>query len=278
MINYRESIIPKIGQVRAALSWCVERLFLLADFQKGCLCAALLCLEWSTYLLYPDESGTIGDPTQRYFVLAGVAVFERIPHWIEQELDRIASRLNESEPSAVELYGSPMLTGKGMWRNYPKRMRELAMEDTLRVAIRNRSRKHVRLFASVLEKQRLSGRDIGKDAFEQLSSRFDQFLWRLHKGGDTQKGLIVFDRCSTEARIQTLAREFKRGGHSFGTLRNFVEVPVFLDSQASRMIQLADMVAYAIYRHFESGDSRFYEIISCCFDAEGGVVHGLSSR
>ncbi len=48
-----------------------------------------------------------------------------------------------------------------------------------------------------------------------------------------------------------------------------------MDSRASRLIQLADLVAYAIARHYERGDSQFYNIIKDRFDREGGVVHGL---
>jgi hypothetical protein len=87
--------------------------------------------------------------------------------------------------------------------------------------------------------------------------------------------LILFDKSSTERRIQTLAKEFKISGHSFGKTRNYAEVPVFIDSEASRLIQLADLVSYAIFRHFEFNDSRFYDLISSCFDSDGGVVHGL---
>ena len=46
------------------------------------------------YLLYLDESGAATDPEQRYFVLAGVALFERCTHWVEQELEKIAARFN----------------------------------------------------------------------------------------------------------------------------------------------------------------------------------------
>jgi hypothetical protein len=96
--------------------------------------------------------------------------------------------------------------------------------------------------------------------------------------GEKQRGLILFDKSSTERRIQTLARDFKHGGHSFGVTRNYAEVPVFLDSLASRLIQLADLVAYAIFRQYEHGDSTYFDACLQCFDAEGGVVHGLYIR
>ena len=153
--------------------------------------------------------------------------------------------------------------------------REKAILDALTMGICKRHPGQVRLFAAVLKKENYAGQDIAQVAFEQLSSRFDRFLGRLHQLGNTQRGLILFDKSSTEKRIQTLAREFKASGHTFGRTRNYAEVPVFIDSQASRLIQLADLVAYAIFRKFEFDDSSFYDVISGCFDSDGGVVHGL---
>ncbi|MGN6231165.1 MAG: DUF3800 domain-containing protein [Trinickia sp.] len=46
-------------------------------------------------------------------------------------------------------------------------------------------------------------------------------------------------------------------------MRNLAEVPLFLDSKASRLIQMADIVAYWIFRYFQSGDSRGFEVIRC---------------
>jgi len=122
----------------------------------------------------------------------------------------------------------------------------------------------------------LIGEDPVEHAFECLTSRFDLFLKRLHqKHNSPQRGLMIFDKSSTEQRLQTLAREFKYSGHAWGKTKNYAEVPVFLDSRASRLIQLADLASYAIFRHHERGDSQFYNVIKNCFDTEGGVQHGL---
>ena len=68
------------------------------------------------HLLYVDESGSVSDPSQRFFVLTGVSVFERKTHWIEQKLNAIASRFDPANPHSVELHGAPMrgalLTGE----------------------------------------------------------------------------------------------------------------------------------------------------------------------
>jgi hypothetical protein len=230
------------------------------------------------HLLYADESGSIGDPNQHFYVLAGVSIFERETHWIEGELNKIAARFSPNLPQAVELHGSPMRTGRNGWDQYSQVDRHQAILDALGVGVCNRN-PHVRLFAAVLEKRNFAGQDIAEVAFEQLSSRFDQYLGRLHRQKqDSQRGLIIFDKSSTESRIQMLAREFKYTGHTYGLTRNYAEVPVFLDSRASRLIQLADLVAYAVFRNYEHGDDRYYKVIERCFDSEGGVVHGLYVR
>ncbi len=228
------------------------------------------------HLLYLDESGSVPDPNQHYFVLAGVAVFERQTHWIEQKLNQIAERFAPEAPHEIELHGSPMRSGREGWKAYSLRDRLNAIQEVLQKGVVDFYPKGVRLFAVVVKKDRLSGVDPVEYAFEQLSSRFDLFLKRLYaKHDDPQRGIILLDKSSTERRIQTMAREFKYTGHTWGKNQNYAEVPVFLDSKASRLIQLADLIAFAVYRHYEAGDDSFYSLIQHCFDSEGGVQHGL---
>jgi len=228
------------------------------------------------YLLYADESGAVGDPKQEFFVLAGFCVFERQGFWMAQELDNIAARFNPADPADVELHGNPMNTGKGIFRRFTKADRVTAIEDALKVFLR--SHPSNRLFASVIRKSKVSPADPVEFAFEQFASRFDHYLTRLHKSGDTQRGIILFDKSTYETTLQSLATDFRTIGHKWGFIRNFSEVPLFLDSKASRLIQLADLIAYAIFRHYESGDDRFMSIIRNRFDSEGGITHGLYVR
>lgn len=228
------------------------------------------------YILYADESGTTRDPSQQFFVLAGFCVFERQGYWIASELDAIASRFDPADPASVDLHGSPMLTGRKSWRHYSLTDRKQAIHDSLEVFARS----HVsnRLFASVVRKAVISPLDPVEYAFEQLSSRFDYYLQRLHRQGDSQRGLILFDKCTYETTIQSLAADFRTVGHRWGVLRNLAEVPLFIDSRASRLIQLADLIAYSIFRNYEANDPTFFQLISDRFDSEGGLVHGLHER
>jgi hypothetical protein len=228
------------------------------------------------HLLYVDESGSLADPSQRFFVLTGVSVFERRTHWIEQKLNAIAARFDAVNPHDVELHGSPMRGGSGRWRTFPVKERIQAISDALVDGIVSEKFNGVNLFSAVIDKTTLAGEDAVEHAFECLTSRFDLFLKRLHqKHNSAQRGLMIFDKSSTEQRLQTLAREFKYSGHAWGKTMNYAEVPVFLDSRASRLIQLADLASYAIFRNFERADGQLFDLIRNCFDSEGGVQHGL---
>jgi hypothetical protein len=87
--------------------------------------------------------------------------------------------------------------------------------------------------------------------------------------------LVIMDEMHQEQPLQALARHFRLTGTRWGMLRNMAEVPLFVDSKASRLVQLADLVAYAIWRRYEHRDGRFFDPIVPFFDTEGGVIHGL---
>lgn len=61
-------------------------------------------------------------------------------------------------------------------------------------------------------------------------------------------------------------------------IRNLADTPLFVDSRASRVIQLADHVAYAVFRRYQSGDTQYLDRIAAKFDAEDGIVHGLAHK
>ncbi len=223
------------------------------------------------YLLYADESGALTDPNQDYFILAGVAIFERHTHWVEQDLIDIAKRFTD-DPFEIEFHGSPMRSGREDWRSVSVDDRLTAAKDVLAVC----KKRKLKIFASVINKSQASGIDILESSFEQVSSRFDMFLKRCYrKNNQRQRGLMILDKSSTEIQIQNLSRSFKFDGHTWGQLKNFSEVPLFIDSKASKLMQLADMIAFALKRYYANDDDILFNEIKECFDSDGGTVHGL---
>jgi Protein of unknown function (DUF3800) len=226
------------------------------------------------YLLYLDDAGSVSNNSDTHIVLAGIALFERQVHFLDQLLGGLASEIAPQSPNELEFHANHMLAGKGFWRSIQDRNQR---RRHLAAALSKADGLHGKwaLFGAVVEKQAVSPNDALEYAFEQIINRFDRFLGRMHKRNNTQRGLLILDKSTRETRLQGLTQDFRLNGHRWGRLNNLVDVPFFVDSKATRSIQYADMVAHALWRHHEKGDSEFFNIIETAFDREGGVRHGL---
>ncbi|MEG2237673.1 MAG: DUF3800 domain-containing protein, partial [Akkermansia sp.] len=176
-----------------------------------------------------------------------------------------------------EFHGTNMREkGKQEWRRIGYEDRKRVFLEALSIVTEN----HLRLFAAVIDKKSCAeGEDLTKMLFEQTTSRFDQFLSRINRNRKErnlkEKGILIVDRAQKELEVQRLALEFKHEGYTWGKLKNMAEVPLFLDSKSSRLIQLADLIAFAVYRNFQHGDTMYYNIIRDNFDCDNGHCHGL---
>lgn len=269
-----DTIKPRVGS--AVLLLCAGRLFHPAFpyLDESQLRFVFFCeKDFVLYLLYLDESGHSHDPSSDFFVLAGFSVFERQTHWIESAINPIAARFNSENPNSVEFHGAVMRAGKDGWHGIPPADRVQAVVDIL--ALLANPQLKVRVFASVIEKKLVQKDQILSKSFENLASQFDMYLASMYLRKNPQRGLVIFDKTSYEEKLQTLSYLFKHQGHTNGKLRNFSEVPLFLDSKASRLIQLADLIAYWIFRYFQAGDDRGFNMIKPFFHSYNGIQHGF---
>ena len=228
------------------------------------------------YLLYLDGSGSVRNPAERHFVLAGVAVFERVIYHLISETDQFVSTLGVGPVHDVELHASVMANGsKAPWKGRMVRKDRLATIEKGLDLLKNANRS-VTAFAVVVDKQAVSPDDPVERAFEEICNRFNLFLGRLwNRKREQHRGLVVMDKSHYEETLQGLARRFRDQGTRWGNLRNLAEVPLFVDSTASRLIQIADLLAWAVWRRYEHADTRYFDRIVRRFDTEGGVIHGL---
>lgn len=231
------------------------------------------------FILYIDGSGSVKNPDDDHFILAGVAVYERQIFHLIKSLDDLVDSLGVGTVDQTELHGNQMYSGRtAPWRQMDRNRRLDIMGEALDVLLQ--ASRSVRAFGVAVHNAAISPKDPVEYAFEEICNRFNLFLSRVFKsrGGkeeDKQKGLIVMDQSHYEEPLQALANQFRIRGTQWGHLRNLAEVPLFVDSRASRIVQLADLVAFAMWRKYEHKDGRFFDPIIPRFDSEGGVIHGL---
>jgi len=234
------------------------------------------------YILYLDESGTTSEAS--YFVLAGLAVFEREIYWFSQELDNLQQQYFPQEAEPILFHATKLRVRQGEEVEEPwsrlttEKRREL--KDRIYSILRNR---RGILFGCAIEKKLTQVRreDHYERAFEDLISRFDLFLNRLNRQAaaenkEEQRGLIVLAESSYQKTIALLARRLREQGTRWGLLHNVSDVPLFAPARDTRLLQYADFCANAIYGRYHSKLTGDFDRIAPKFDQEGGIVHGLS--
>ena len=226
------------------------------------------------HLLYLDDAGSEKNPTESYLVLGGVSVFEAQADFITRELDKLAQSIDPANPQSIEFHASEIFSRRETpWNKMSKEEAQGVIKAVLQVLAR--CYETARAFACAIHKPTIVAPDLMEVAFEDLCSRFDLFLQRLRGAGDRQRGLIILDKSSYETSLQKMARDFRVLGTKWGGIHNLADTPLFVDSRASRVVQLADHVAYAVFRRYNAGDTQYFDIISGKFDEHDGVIHGL---
>ena len=223
------------------------------------------------YLLYADESGDADSASDKHFVLGGIAVHEQRPYWLKEEVNKLEQKIFPGGEK-VEFHAQAIAAhAEEPWHSLNSTTRTEALEGLC--AIISRARDDVVLFGVAVERARHS--DPAERAFEELSNRFDLFLKRLHAHGDSHRELIIFDESKFEKTIQSLTSKYRETGTRWGTLKSLADVPFFTDSKSTRLLQLADLVAYSIFRRYERSNTWLLDKIINKFDVENGVIHGL---
>ncbi len=138
-----------------------------------------------------------------------------------------------------------------------------------------------RLFAECVDKIYFnpykSARSIDEQCFEQVVSRFEQYLQQIEKSTTNSCfGLIIHDNNQTIAKKHTqLMKSFHQKGTLWTKIVNIIETPLFVDSQLTSMVQIADICAYALRRYLENDDQTLFDLIFQRADRKDEIVVGI---
>jgi hypothetical protein len=226
-------------------------------------------------LLFIDESGDYGliEGGSKYFVLAGVALPAQ--NWKEyfwqiQEARRWI--VQHYAISFQELKGKDIFAHKGPFFN--SSIRPLDLERIYERLLDLLCDTKVELFAGVFSKtdflskfqspdlQRLV-KPFNEHSWREFLRAYDQYLVDLAESSDQpQNGIVYFDRDpGQEKTVRKVVREFARAisKDSSHPSAGIIEDPILRDSKESFIIQMADILAYSVYR-LVSGPNN-YDVI-----------------
>lgn len=252
------------------------------------------------YFFYFDESGsrdpsvgTAEKPKDHLYVLLAVGLFER--QW--RPFDRAISHVK------LELADYLRRDGRGVFdlaacevkSNWIRNAKERAEKSPFLTALHaddierlvgsyfaQLTERNAVVMAAVIDKRHLhdhmTHETLHKKAYEFLLERIEHYMNEYHP---KHQALIVMDDTSKSLNQAVAMKHafFQRAGNQNVRFRHIVEYPFFTRSELSNGVQLADLLAYNIYRTFrdENFAYPYFEMLLPVFyrRREGLVLDGL---
>ena len=229
------------------------------------------------YLLYLDDSGSSNNNDESHVILGGVIIPEDKLYWVNKNLNELCESLNIIKET--EFHASVISGGrKNPWNKFERIERYNIIKNVLKSA--NYELNNIIILACAVEKNYFPNDDPMLIAFEDICGRFQYYLERQYtQNKKSSNGLIILDESSYKETFQGLVKQFQTTGNKWQRkLNDIQEAPMFVDSKVSRGIQLADHVAYAIFRRYVYNDLNYYNVVEGYFDTSEGKIHGLSHK
>ncbi len=252
------------------------------------------------YFFYFDESGSrdpsIGtkeQPKDHLYVLLSIGMFEK--RWLpfERALSNLKLELADVlRRTGIGIFDLAACEVKSNWLRQPKERAARspflnALSDADRTRLSNSYLEQVAhhnmvVMAVVIDKRHLhvhmTHETLHKKAYEFLLERIESYMKEYH---DKHLALVVMDDTSKELNQAVAMKHafFQRTGNQNINFRHIVEYPFFTRSELSNGVQLADLLAYNVYRAFKSEDFTYpyFEMLLPHFyrRAKGAALDGL---
>lgn len=229
------------------------------------------------YFLYLDESGDCHAWKQNNnFVIGGVAIHEGQVANLTNQMDSIQKKYFPGVQVQIPFHSNEIRAGRGKFGSLDRVTRDSLFEDLFKMIKDNEFPKTV-LFATVMDISKASTptKDL-HTVFSDIASRFNLFLTRGYSRGPKNKGMIIIDHANEDKYLEFF-QGYRNSGTPYGNIRNIVDIPYFASGKDTRMIQLADLCAYAVFRRYEHKDFKYFDYIKTRFDKRNrsGPLDGL---
>ena len=212
------------------------------------------------YIVFIDESGKPVKKEPQPFVVASVIIHENILDSLEEELLDLKLNFFGRKAYNVEIHGKEVVHGKGYFSQVDMEKREKFLSECYKFI----GSKTLTLIASVVLKEKFAGLS-EKEARESMERiAYMHLLERVtiyfDKIGSSERILLVVDETDVKHDISIknrISEEIRMGLYTsrrFSSRRIF-PAPLFLPSKEQAGLQLADLVAYAVFKKY-SGNLR----------------------
>mgnify|MGYP002509418934 CR=1 FL=1 len=140
----------------------------------------------------------------------------------------------------------------------------------------------MRIFAEAIDKSffdpSLAKDTVDERSLEQVVSRFERYMANVasSKPEESIFGAIIHDNNETVAKRHTeLMKQFHRKGTLWTKIEHIIETPLFVNSELTCLVQIADLCSYVLKRFFENGETDLLNRIKNRFDKYQGRIVGV---
>jgi hypothetical protein len=224
------------------------------------------------HILFADESGTPphpGQANQRYFVIGGIIVPESVWHSLRDALLGMKIRRKIRGELKWRFFSPSNDDARNPMKNLSQEERDQIRAEVYAIIIKEKAVKTIAAICSIQAAYNMPSindqQDIYNIGYKTLTERFQYYLQdQSRSSGVRTLGLIICDHRgkgddkSLRAHHQMLVHSTAAFTSQYG---NLIESVLLQPSNLSIGIQLADMVAGAVWRKCERGDDRWYAMM-----------------
>lgn len=240
------------------------------------------------YFLYADNSGDTKIRLGRHdnpYITVGVIVHEKDYRSIEDRISAAKSRmLPELDPRGWELHAYDIWNSRNFFDD-----RQISMNQAKKLEIFSRitdlaCELDITVVGVVMFKDRMGemyrSQTVVDYSWMFVAERFEHFL--VQKPVETNNGLLFIDAShkNPESDIRRALQKAVKNGSIWQSIDHVIEYPIFVESHVHNLIQLADMIAYVMLKHYK-GDSEFeelFELLKSKMYRSGGKLDGFGLK
>lgn len=244
------------------------------------------------YIVFIDESGQPGgydtenqklvNGATKYFILSGFMIDGNELINIQQKLNQIKIKYNLSIETEAKWNSSYKSLGMTLdeYKKYKREVCEIISEYSNSVVgiVMNKEKCYK-------ERKGINDHnDLYAYSLNLLMERFCMEVTDRH-GRDTNIPVILFtdsrkndNNNRLDKELQKSYRRAKQIGTKYMGFPNFSESLVFVDSQYSSGVQLADFCAGAIFKKFENNNENFLNILNPAIRNHNGRIDGVGIK